>query len=222
MATDSEFRHQTLLHLLLVSLAFLSYLLVPDDIVWAFVRDSAHPHLLERFLFAIAALFIGAAAAICTWARAYPPPQTNSPSADGPYRYLRYPNHLGNLFFAVGLGSLAPLPGFILLVGGQALLDFRSISRAEHDLRRAVDSQQMHPSVPRLLPSFRPCLPAKGDAPNWKQAFRQESAKWGLFLTMIVFTVLLVDRVAEILALASLLLWLLLNLPLFNRPQPSP
>jgi hypothetical protein len=65
-------------------------------------------------------------------------------------------------------------------------------------------------------------LPTKGDAPNWKRAFRQESAKWGLFLTMIVFTVLLVDRIAEILALASLLLWLLLNLPLFNRPQQSP
>jgi hypothetical protein len=36
---------------------------------------------------------------------------------------------------------------------------------------------------------------------------------------MIIFTVLLVDRVAEILAVASLLLWLLLNLPSFIRAQ---
>ena len=225
-ATAFEVRHQTLLHLLLVSLAFLTYLLVPDDMVWAFVKDTAHPHLFERSLFAVATLLIGAAAAICTWARAYPAPQTNSSSAPvvclrGPYRQLRYPSHLGNLLFALGLGSLAPLPGFLLLVAGQAFLDFRLIRRAEEDLHRTVDSQQILSRVPRLLPSFRPCLPAKGDAPNWKQALRQESAKWGLFLTMIIFTVLLVDRVAEILAVASLLLWLLLNLPSFIRQSHS-
>jgi protein-S-isoprenylcysteine O-methyltransferase Ste14 len=224
-ATDFELRHQTLLHFLLVSLAFLTYLFAPDDIVWAFVKGSSHPHLLERSLFAVASLLIGAAATICTWARAYPAPQTINSSApiacDGPYRYLRYPNHLGNLLFAVGLGSLAPLPGFVILVAGQALLDFRLIRRAQEDLQRAADSPQTLSRVPRLLPSFRPCLPTKGDAPNWTPAFRQESAKWGLFLTMIIFTVSLVDRVAEVLALASLLLWLLLNLPLFIRPQPS-
>jgi hypothetical protein len=64
-------------------------------------------------------------------------------------------------------------------------------------------------------------LPAKGDAPNWKQALRQESAKWGLFLTMIIFTVLLVDRVAEILAVASPLLWLLLKFALFHSRAES-
>jgi protein-S-isoprenylcysteine O-methyltransferase Ste14 len=220
-ATDFEVRHQTLLHFLLVSLAFLTYLLVPDDVVWAFVKDSAHPHLLERSLFAVATLLIGAAAAICTWSRAYPAPQTINSSAsfasDGPYRYLRYPSHLGSLLFSVGLGSLAPLPGFLILVAGQALLDFRLIRRAEQHLKRAAHPQQTLPRLPRLLPSFRPCVPAKNDTPNWKQAFRQESAKWGLFLTMIIFTVLLVDRVAEVLALASLLLWLLLNLPRFTR-----
>jgi hypothetical protein len=209
MATDFELRHQTLLHLLLVLLAFLSYLLVPGDIVWAFVKDSSHPHLLERSLFAVATLLIGAAAAICTWTRAYPAPQMISSFApiasDGPYCYLCYPNRLGNLLVALALGSLAPLPGFVMLVAGQVFLDFRLVRRAEDDLHRAAHPQQTHPPVPRLLPSFRPCLPSKGDAPISKQAFRQESAKWGLFLTMIVFTVLLIDRVAEVLALASLL-----------------
>jgi hypothetical protein len=64
-------------------------------------------------------------------------------------------------------------------------------------------------------------VPAKGDAPDWKKAFRREPAKWGLFLTMIIFTVLLVDRVAEVLALASLGFWVLLNLPIFTRAHPS-
>jgi hypothetical protein len=148
--------------------------------------------------------------------RAYPNSEkmyTYAPSAcDGPYCYLRYPNHLGNLLFSLGLGSLAPLPGFVLLVAGQALLVFRLIHRAD-ELQHAGGSRQSLLRVPRLLPSFRPCFPAIGNAPNWKKAFRQEVAKWGLFFTMIAFTILLVDRVAEVLAVASLLLWLLLNLP---------
>jgi hypothetical protein len=37
-ATDFEYRHQTLLHLLLVGLAVSAYFLNPDDIVWALVR----------------------------------------------------------------------------------------------------------------------------------------------------------------------------------------
>ena len=35
--------------------------------------------------------------------------------------------------------------------------------------------------------------------------------KWGLFFTMIVFTVTLVDRVAEILAGATVVIWITLN-----------
>jgi hypothetical protein len=36
--------------------------------------------------------------------------------------------------------------------------------------------------------------------------------KWGLFLTMIVFTITLKDRIAEILAGVSVLLWIILNI----------
>lgn len=175
MATDFELRHQTLLHFLLVSLAFLSYLLVPDDIVWAFVKDSSHAHLLERSLFAVATLLIGAAAAICTWARAYPAPQRVSSSApiagDGPYRHLRFPSRLGNLLFAVGLGSLAPLPGFLILVAGQALLDFRLIRRAEQDLKRAAHPEQTLPRCLACSPRFAPVCPPKVMPPTGSKPF---------------------------------------------------
>jgi len=59
------------------------------------------------------------------------------------------------------------------------------------------------PCATRLLPSLRPCFHAKGDAPNWKKAFRQESGKWGLFLTMIIFTTVPIDRAADYLVLPS-------------------
>ena len=218
-ASEFEFRHQTFLHLLLVTFAFLTYLLQPDDVVWALVKDFPHNRLLERSLFAVATLLMGVAAGISTWARAYPGSDLAAVSAPatagGPYRYLRYPQQLGDFLFSVGLGSLAPLSGFLILVAGQALLVFRLIRRANSLALAATSPQPLQqPSDP--APSSCPAHPANGLANHGVQAFRQESAKWGLFLTMIVFTALLVDRLAEILALASLLLWLLLNLPHFN------
>ena len=219
-ATGFEVRHQTLLHMLVVGFAFATYAIAPDDIVWRIVKHSPHQRFLERSFFVVAALLVGAAAAICTWARAYPEPELDGPappvSCDGPYRYLRYPRHLGTLLYAVGLGSLAPVPGFIILVAGDALLVYRLIGRTD-ELEKEV-----RPGLPRLLPSLRPGLPAKGLLPNSKRAFRQESGKWGLFITMIIFTILLVDRAADYLALASLLLWLLLNLPNFTGSPEGP
>lgn len=221
-ATNFEARHPTLLHLVVVGLAFLTYAISPDDIVWLIVRNSPHVHPLERSLFFLAALLIGSAAALCTWARAYPEPDlTDAPApiaSDGPYRYLRYPRHLGTLLYAVGLGSLLPVPGFILLVAGDAFLVLRLIRRTD-ELESRASSLQHHLRVPRLLPSLRPCFPAKGLEPNWKHAFRQESGKWGLFLTMLIFATVLIDRVADYLVLASFLLWLLLNLPSIPRSK---
>lgn len=219
-ATDFELRHPTLLHMLVVGLAFATYAFSPDDMVWRIVRDSPHSRFLERSFFAFAGLLIGAAAVLCTWARAYPAPEFGGPSAsaacDGPYRYLRYPRHLGTLLHAIGLGSLAPIPGFIILVLGDALLVFRLIRRTD-ELERTATSTQDRPRLARLLPSLSRRLPAKGLVPNWRKAFRQESAKWGLFLSMILFTIVLIDRVADYLVLASLVLGLLLNLPFSTR-----
>jgi len=183
-ATDFEVRHQTLLHMVMVGLAFLTYAIAPDDIVWLFVKDAPHYHLLERSLFAMATLLIGVAAAICTWTRAYPEPDFSGASApvacDGPYRYLRYPRYLGTLFYAVGLGSLAPLPGFIILVAGDALLVFRLIRRTDA-LKSAASFAAHRPRAPRLLPSFRPAFPERGLAPIGKEHFARNPANGDSF-----------------------------------------
>jgi hypothetical protein len=115
-ATDFEFHHQTLVHQFIVAVAALSYLIQRDDIVWHFVKNSAVPRELERSSFAVAALFVAVGAGLCTWARAYRSPASGS--ARGPYRYLRYPRYLGDLVYAIGLSSLLPLSGFVIL--GQA------------------------------------------------------------------------------------------------------
>jgi len=205
-ATDFEYRHQTPVHLLIVAASFLTYFLDRSDIVWALVRGQAHPEFLERLLFAIATMLIGVSTAMRTWALAYPGssfPGHASQRRHGPYRYLGYPQQLGNLLFSIGLGFLAPLLGFVLLVVGEAIIFLRLVGR-EKELT-LLGMSQPSPSQPL----FRL-------GPMWGNAFRQESAKWGVFLTMIVFTALLRDRVAEVLAAVSIAVWALLNCDSFR------
>jgi len=196
-ATDFEYRHQTLIHQFIVAAAFLIYLVQRDDIVWRFVKDSTQPRELERSLFAIATLFIAAGAAICISARAYH--TAEGVAAVGPYRYLRHPRHIGDLVYAIGLGSLAPLWGFVILVAGEGLRVFRVI-------RREDDHSQSLSTPPPLARD-----------PAWGKAFRQEAIKCGIFLTMIVFLFTLNDRIAEILLGTSFLIGLLANAPVFSR-----
>jgi Na+-transporting NADH:ubiquinone oxidoreductase subunit NqrB len=204
-ATDFEYRHQTLLHLLIVTASFLTYFVDRNDIVWALVQGQAHRELLERLLFTVATILIGVSTVVRTWARACPgsPILGHTPPLprDGPYRYLPYPQRLGNLLFSIGLGFLAPLSGFVVLVAGEAIIFLRLIRREKEVTRTSL-------SMSQPLPSREPLFAV---GPTWGQAFRQESAKWGLFVTMIVFTLLLRDRVAEVLAAVSFVVWVLLN-----------
>lgn len=174
-ATDFEYRHQTLLHQLLILVGVLTYLIDPDDIVWRFVRDTSAPRFWERVLFIVATVLIAIGTILCTRARAF-----------------HRPSYLGELLYAIGFGSLLPIPGFTLLVAGESLRLFRLALR-EAD---------------------QPPLPLTA---AWGQAFRREAVKWGILVTMLVFVTTLKDRHADILAAASFLLGLLLNASVFRR-----
>jgi hypothetical protein len=206
-ATDFEFHHQTLVHQFIVGAAFLTYMLQNEDIVWRFVKNSTAPRELERFFFAVATLFIAVGAGISTWTRACHGPEYRT--AVRPYRYLRHLRHLGDLLYAIGLGSLAPLWGFVILVAGEALRVSRLIRREDD---HAENLQQQPLSAP---PPLAPPVTKELD-PVWRRAFRQEAVKCGLFLTMIVFVITLKDRVAEVLATTSFFIGLLLNATAFG------
>jgi hypothetical protein len=83
------------------------------------------------------------------------------------------------------------------LVAGEALRLFR--------LMRREDDQ-----APASSPH------ARSNA-QWRKALRQEAGKWAMLFTMIVFVITLKDRVAEVLAAASLLTGLFLNAPFFSH-----
>lgn len=217
-ASDFEYRHQTLLHLLVVGLAFLAYAFQRDDIVWVLVKHhTIYRTLLERIVFGIGALEVLCSAALETWARAYgfsaAEVEVASPARDETYRRLEHLIYVGRLLFASGIGLLAPISGTVILLVGEVSLVARLFVRNSNTTNlQALDRDRIFPALHRLLP-------AQGLSAKWKYALRKEASKWGLAITMIAFTLTLRDRLAEILAGASFLLWLALNLSDFRRPS---
>jgi hypothetical protein len=207
-ATDFEYRHQTLVHQFIVAAAFLTYFVDREDIVWRFVKDSSAPKGFERFCFIVATVFIFVGAAICTWACVYRRPERATDLES--YRHLLRLRYFGDLLYTIGLASLVPFWGFIILVAGETLRIFRLLQREDPRARNFLK----HP-----LTSALPLLPpaAQEFHSRLRKAFRQEAVKWGLFLTMVVFVITLKDRLAEVFAVASFLIGLLLNAPIFNR-----
>jgi hypothetical protein len=109
---------------------------------------------------------------------------------------------LSRLLFALVVGLLVPLSGTIVIIGGEALLVFRLYVR-DHD-RATADR-----------------FPARAAEATWGEAFRRAASKWGLAASMIVFTLTLKDRVAEIGGGISFLIWLALNFPRLKRSQDA-
>lgn len=176
-ASQFEVRHQTLLSQLLIAFGLATYLVDSEDIVWRFIKDYPNCRQIEHAVFLAATLLVSAGAVLCTWARATQAEVSRSSAR----------HRLGEILYAIGLATLMPLAGFIILIAGQTIRVLR------------LSGEQ----IPK----------AKPDRSGWSAAMRSEAAKWGLLLTMIIFTITLVDRYADVGAGASYALWALLNRP---------
>ncbi len=110
--------------------------------------------------------------------------------ADGPYRHVRNPLYLGNLFLAFGVGFLASRLGFLVISAGMVLFVYRLILREETTLIRAQGEnyQRYFAAVPRLFPALVPRVPAGGAKPNWLDGFTGEIFMWAGAAAMGVFT----------------------------------
>jgi protein-S-isoprenylcysteine O-methyltransferase Ste14 len=216
-ATELEFRHRSILNLIHFWIAFQLYSVDHTNVVWVFVHwNNPRGDSIARIVFGFAALLLGLAATLRTWAATYlrsevvhdPALHTEALLADGPYRHVRNPLYRGTFLMSTGLGFLASRSGFVVLDAGAAIRILRLIGREEAELEKqqAERFREFCRRVPRIFPSLRPCLPAAGLGPQWGQAFRSEAFMWGFFLTMVAFTITLQDRVAEMLAGATLVL----------------
>jgi protein-S-isoprenylcysteine O-methyltransferase Ste14 len=85
-------------------------------------------------------MLVTAGAWIRTWGGAYLRSEVVHDSAvhterlvaDGPYRHLRNPLYLGNMFLAVGMSQCWPVePGGVVLILGNLLIVLRLIGREE-------------------------------------------------------------------------------------------
>jgi hypothetical protein len=113
-ASRFELRHPVLIHQILLAASVLTYLADPEDVVWRYIKHASNARLLEHLCFATAAIALGAGACLCTWETAKQLTQGTDP---GPGLV----EGAGEILHAVGIGSLLPLAGFLVLVCGETI-----------------------------------------------------------------------------------------------------
>jgi hypothetical protein len=182
--------------LLLVGLS--TYLISPDDVVWRFIRTAPHARALEHVLFGIAAAILGFALFLKVKASAHP----ENRNTYGPSRITAA---IASILQAIGIGALLPLPGFLLLVLGDvvaSLLLYDRHSTAEDPRSEGEDSL----GASGQLQTFR-----------WSDALAIHIGLCCAFLSMAIFSVVLIDRVADVLFAMTALVSVAANSRLFLK-----
>lgn len=253
-ATDFEFRNRFWVICLVYFLGFGAYDLDPVNSAvgmahWILGPHDPHlaslaAHHVLQALFVLSALLITIAAGIRTWGGAYLRSEVVHDSkvhaerlvADGPFRHLRNPLYLGNMFLATGMAMMASRLGAVVLIPGNWFVVLRLIGREEAALAE-VQGEAYHAylnAVPRLWPSFAPRLPSSGRRPEWPQAFLGEAWMWCFAFDGFLFAGLQKSRIYYIFllitggvyfAVTMILKWQRRRnsiLPLTDSPPPKP
>jgi protein-S-isoprenylcysteine O-methyltransferase Ste14 len=196
------------------------------------LRGTPAPDWGYHAIFAIAALFCLANAAVRTWGTAYLNAEvmvdvrlhTARLVADGPYRYLRNPLYFGNILLAIGFGLMASRIGFCILVLGMIVFDYRLILREE----AAISGTQGNSyraycaAVPRLLPALRPQLPSGGATPNWRDGFLGEAFMWMLAASVVVFAITLSQTIFFVVLGSAYVVYAICYVVIIKRKKQTP
>lgn len=114
--------------------------------------------------------------------------RTDSLLVAGPFRYVRNPLYVGNAFLAVGVGLMAPLVGFGIIVIGN-LLFVAALAGHEETALSAVYGERFREyaaRVPSLIPRLVPA-PAGGDArPSLAQGLLAEVFTAALLIGIVL------------------------------------
>jgi protein-S-isoprenylcysteine O-methyltransferase Ste14 len=202
-ATLFEFRNRWWFIASVFAAAFLAYTVDPVNSGIAITNWIAKragmtaTDNMYRLTFAVGGLLLGVTAFLRTWGTSYLQAEVMRDSrvhtekivADGPYRYVRNPLYLGNIFMAIGIGLMASRVGFVILALGMTIFVLRLLLREEAELMRdqGESYRRYCQSVPRLVPSLTPRVAPAGNAPRWGQGFRAELTYWLMALAMAAF-----------------------------------
>jgi hypothetical protein len=156
-----------------------TYLISADDVVWRFIKTRPHARLFEHLSFGIAAAVLGIALLLKIRA-------SRDASRQRTQDLPRAKAVVPNLLQAIGIGSLLPLPGFLLVVFG------------EIGLGLLLGRQRLGREQPGAAPGFRRNR-RLSETFNWGDAVITHIGLCSAFISMIVFSVVLIDRVADVL-----------------------
>jgi protein-S-isoprenylcysteine O-methyltransferase Ste14 len=206
-ATEFEFRRRFWFIFGIIWLGFFLYSVDHENVSMALSRlvlphadvTSARFGRIITAFFALATLIVALGALVRSWAESYLHSSIVHDAAlhgeqlvaDGPYRYVRNPLYLGNLFLALGLGFLASRSGFLVIAFGMWIFVYRLILREEATLLESQGEsyRRYWAAVPRFLPALTPRVPASGAKPNWRDGFSGEFFMWAGVAAMAVYTV---------------------------------
>lgn len=181
-ANALEIRRPFLIHGVLLFAAWLTYFADSADVVWRCIRSSPHARFLEHVAFGSAALAIGIGILLGSW------------RTDRDYRHEGWDPKtvrlrcVGEILHGIGMATLLPVAGCVLLVAGETLRSLRYARLKTH--------------IARSRPSLRP-MPSL--AASWKGLLLGQGFAWCAFASMVIFSIVLVDRVADVLFAGTLL-----------------
>jgi hypothetical protein len=171
----------------LVVAAWLTYLVDPEDVVWRFIKGASDARLLEHIGFGVAAAAIGAGILLGSW-------RTDRDFiAEGWTAGSIRRRCLGEILHGIGIASLVPVAGFVILVAGETI---RSVRYARLEMRIA----------PELLDARRVGRFPAPAGPAWKWVVLSQGFAWCAFVSMVIFSVVLLDRVADYLFLGTIMI----------------
>jgi hypothetical protein len=167
-----------IVHAVLVLVGVSTYLISRDDVVWHFIKAAPHPRVLEHAFFGLAAFILGIS--LFLKIKSETPPE--NPDIQN---HSRTTATVASLLQAIGIGSLLPLPGFLVLIlgdlAGSLLFGSRQPSAEDYENERYAG--QARSSLHRS---------------RWGGALVPHTGLCLALLSMSVFSVVLIDRVADI------------------------
>ena len=182
--------------------------------------DSPRGHRALSAVLLFAAALACAAAWLRSWASAYLRSEivhdtavhAEALVADGPYRYVRNPLYLGNVFLGLSMALLASRLGAAVVVVGQMFFLLRLIGYEEAALCASEPERfaAYSTAVPRLLPALRPRLPPGGRNPRWLQGVVGEAFTWIVAASVAVFALTLDGRFVPVtIGIGFVIYWIL-------------